>query len=85
MKAHRLQANRHRISKQHDPATSLANVGCKNRTISPAGINSEEEEEEGGEEEEECPYQSHLLPGVYKATVTEPISVADYGSRGSHS
>lgn len=74
MKARRLQGNRHRISKQHAPATSLAKVGCKKRPVSPAGINAEEEEER--------PYQSHLLP-VVEAAVMEPISMADYGSRGS--
>lgn len=77
LKARRLQGNRHRISKQHDPATSLANVGCKKRPISPAGINDDEEEEEH-------PYQSQLLP-IVKATVMEPISMADYGNRGSRS
>ena len=41
VKARRLQGNRHRISQQHGPATSLANVDCKKRPISPAGINSE--------------------------------------------
>jgi hypothetical protein len=41
VKAHRLQGNRHGISQQHGPAISLANVDCKKRPISPAGINSE--------------------------------------------
>jgi hypothetical protein len=59
VKARRLQENRHRISQQHGPATSLANVDCKKRPISPARINSEkkknEEEEKKEEEEEDVP------------------------------
>jgi hypothetical protein len=46
-----------------------------------------EEEEEGDDDDDEeggRPYKYHLLPEVYKANVMEPISMADYGSRGSH-
>ena len=58
--SHRLQGIRHRISKRHGPTTSLANVGCKKRPISPAGINSEEEEEEEKEKKKKRTRMSRL-------------------------
>lgn len=63
--------------------TWSSNITRKCWSIAPAGSNSDEEEEKkkkkGGR-----PYKYHLLPEVDKATVMEPISMADYGSRGSH-